>query len=78
MSTSQGTSERILSVVEAAKILRLSKSKTYELIHDNQLPHVRLGEDATLFPKKPCMNGSGELPLEVKYERLSHQAWEKL
>ncbi len=43
MSTSQGTSERILSVVEAAKILRLSKSKTYELIHDNQLPHVRLG-----------------------------------
>ena len=35
--------ERILSVSEAAKILRISKSKTYEMVRDNLLPHVRLG-----------------------------------
>lgn len=35
--------ENLLSVIEAAEILRISKTKAYTMIHDNELPHVKMG-----------------------------------
>ena len=43
--------ENLLSVVEAAKILHISKTKAYEMIHDNELPHLQLGK-RFLVPEK--------------------------
>lgn len=43
MDPSKAAVERILTVWEAADILRISKSKMYEMIHDNEVPYVRLG-----------------------------------
>lgn len=33
----------ILTVEEAAKILRISKSKAYQLVRCDVIPHIRLG-----------------------------------
>ena len=33
----------VLTVKEAAVILRISASKTYQLIRENKLPHIELG-----------------------------------
>ena len=35
--------ENLLSVIEAARILRISKTKAYKMIHNNELPHVQMG-----------------------------------
>jgi excisionase family DNA binding protein len=32
----------VLKVEEAAEILRVSKSKVYQLIRENRLPHIKL------------------------------------
>ncbi|MBQ7777285.1 MAG: helix-turn-helix domain-containing protein [Oscillibacter sp.] len=34
--------KRLLTVAEAAAILRISKSKVYHLIHEDRLPHVSI------------------------------------
>ena len=33
----------VLTVKEAAEILRISVSKTYQLIRENRIPHIELG-----------------------------------
>lgn len=35
--------ERILTVKEAAGILRLSQSKLYQMVKDERVPHLSLG-----------------------------------
>lgn len=45
----------ILTVKEAAAILRISPSKTYELIRDNQIPHIKLG-GRCIVPREPLLN----------------------
>lgn len=43
--------ERILTVKEAAAILRISPSKLYQLVRDNCVPHVLLG-GRVVIPEK--------------------------
>ena len=44
----------VLTVKEAAEILRISASKTYQLIRENQLPHISLGH-RYVVPKQRLM-----------------------
>lgn len=41
----------LLTVPEAARLLRISRNLAYELIHQNALPHVRLGR-RILIPRR--------------------------
>lgn len=43
--------ERILTVKEAATILRISPSKLYQLIREKRVPHVLLG-GRVVIPEK--------------------------
>jgi excisionase family DNA binding protein len=38
-----GTVVKLLTVVEAARVLGISRSKLYELLADGELPSVRIG-----------------------------------
>ena len=44
-------SSYLLTVPEAARLLRISRNLSYELIRQNALPHVRLGR-RILIPKQ--------------------------
>ena len=44
----------VLTVKEAAAILRISASKTYQLIRENKLPHIELGH-RYVVPKQRLM-----------------------
>lgn len=46
--------QRILTVKEAAAILRVSKSKLYQMVKDNQVPYVALG-GRIIFPEGKLM-----------------------
>lgn len=41
--SADGTEPLLLTVTEAAKLLRISRNLCYELIAQKQLPHIRLG-----------------------------------
>jgi excisionase family DNA binding protein len=43
--------ERILTVKEAAAILRISQSKLYQLVREKAVPHVTLG-GRVVIPEK--------------------------
>ena len=45
----------VLTVKEAAEILRISSSKVYQLIRENQLPHIELGH-RYVVPKQRLMD----------------------
>lgn len=42
--------QRILTVKEAAAILRISQSKLYQMVKDGKVPHVSLG-GRVIFPE---------------------------
>jgi len=35
--------EQLLSVPQAAKLLSISRTKLYELIHKEEIPHIKIG-----------------------------------
>lgn len=43
---------RILTVKEAAQILRISTSKLYQLVRANEIPHVLLGNRVVIPENK--------------------------
>lgn len=45
---------RILTVKEAAAILRISQSKLYQMVKDGKVPHVSLG-GRVIFPEARLM-----------------------
>lgn len=45
---------RILTVKEAASILRVSKSKLYQMVKEGKVPHVSLG-GRIIFPEAKLM-----------------------
>jgi excisionase family DNA binding protein len=55
----------LLTVPEAARLLRISRNLAYELIRQNTLPHVRLGR-RILVPRRGLENWierEAELPV---------------
>ncbi len=55
----------LLTVPEAARLLRISRNLAYELIRQNALPHVRLGR-RILIPRRGLENWierEAELPV---------------
>ncbi len=44
-------SKAVLTVPEAAQLLRISRNLAYELVQQNALPHVRLGR-RILIPRR--------------------------
>jgi excisionase family DNA binding protein len=44
----------VLTVKETAAVLRLGKNKTYELINNGTIPHIKLGRKV-LVPKKKVL-----------------------
>lgn len=46
--------QTVLTVKEAAEILRISSSKTYQMIRENRLPHIKMGQ-RYVVPKKRLM-----------------------
>ncbi len=49
--TTRTDSSLLLTVIEAARMLRISRNLAYELIRQNALPHVRLGR-RILIPRR--------------------------
>lgn len=47
---SDGSAPLVLTVKETARLLRLSRNKTYELVAQGCIPHVRLGR-RVLIPR---------------------------
>lgn len=45
----------VLTVKEAAGILRISASKAYQMIRENQLPHIKMGQ-RYVVPRKQLMD----------------------
>lgn len=45
----------VYSVKDVAKILNLGMNKTYDLIHENTIPHTKLGRKI-IIPKKAFDN----------------------
>ncbi len=45
----------LLTVPEAARLLRISRNLAYELVRQNSLPHVRLGR-RILIPRRGLEN----------------------
>lgn len=41
----------LLTVTEAAQVLRISRNLTYELVHQGRLPHLQLGR-RILVPRR--------------------------
>lgn len=41
----------LLTVAEAAQVLRISRNLTYELVHQGRLPHLQLGR-RILVPRR--------------------------
>ena len=46
--------DSVLTVKEAAAILRISPSKTYQLIRSNQIPHISMGK-RYIIPREPLL-----------------------
>ena len=47
--------ERILTVKEAAAVLRISTSKLYQLVREKSIPHVLLGSRVVIPEKQLFM-----------------------
>jgi excisionase family DNA binding protein len=39
----------ILTIPEVAAYLKISKSKVYDLVHKNEIPHIRLGRNVRIL-----------------------------
>lgn len=58
----------VLTVLEAAQVLRIGKNRTYELCHEKKIPHVKIGHSIRI-PRDALLRWMEEEATRIQDER---------